>query len=385
MRGLIARDFGPLRRWWASMDGAFLSAIIMLAVLGLGLVMTASPAVATRIGVEHDHFIVRHMLYLLPSLVAMFLVSLLTPRLVWRFASIGLVISLLGIVGTLLFGAEIKGATRWINILGLNAQPSEFMKPCFVVVVGWLLARQKTTESFPGVIAAGAIFGITAALLLLQPDFGMTFVVTCTFIAMVFLAGCPLRFIMILMGLGLVGVVCAYLTLDHVNERIDRFLNPQGGGDTYQVDRSLEAFANGGLLGTGPGEGLIKMQIPDAHADFIFSVAAEEMGLLFVVFLVALYAFIIIHGFMRLRAGNSVFGMLAGGGLLVMLGVQALIHMGSATQLLPAKGMTLPFISYGGSSLLAIGITFGVLLALTRGTQARRHPFQWKNSALQEF
>lgn len=384
MRGLTKQDFAPLARWWWTLDRPFLGAVLALAALGLGLVMTASPAVANRIGVDHTHFIVRHMFFLVPALSLMFVFSFFSPQQVWRWATILGAVGVLGMLVTLVHGDEIKGATRWIHMFGFSIQPSEFVKPCFVIMAGWLLARQKTVEGFPGFLMALGLYLFLCALLLSQPDFGMTFVMTMTFFAMIFLAGCPLRVIVSLAVLGFVGLVGIYFTLDHVSTRINSFLDPQSG-DSYQVDRSLEAFASGGLLGTGPGQGQIKMQIPDAHADFIFSVAAEEMGLIFLILLVALYGFIIIRGFIRLRAGNSVFAMLAGGGLLVMLGVQALIHMGSSTQLLPAKGMTLPLISYGGSSLVAIGMTFGMILALTRGHAVRRHPFHWKPSTAHEF
>lgn len=381
---LSAQDRSHLGRWWWSVDRPLLAVMLILAMLGVGLVVTASPAVATRIGADPMHFIIRHLVFLVPSLGVMFLCSLLSPRQIWRLATIVGVLGVLGIVGSILFGTEIKGATRWISLFGFSVQPSEFMKPCFAVFGGWLLARQKTTEGFPGLLLAFGLYLFVVALLMSQPDLGMTVLVTATFFAMVFLAGCPLRYIAIMVFGGLMCLVAVYYTFDHVHSRINRFLDPSSG-DTYQVDRSLEAFANGGLLGTGPGGGQVKLQLPDAHADFIFAVAAEELGLIFTILLMCLYAFIIIRGFLRLRAGNSVFAMLGGGGLLVMLGVQATIHMGSATQILPAKGMTLPFVSYGGSSLVAVGMTMGIILALTKGQGTKRHDFRWKPAAASEF
>ncbi|HEY8962993.1 MAG TPA: putative peptidoglycan glycosyltransferase FtsW, partial [Alphaproteobacteria bacterium] len=360
MRLLSMQDRSVLSRWWWNIDRPLLGAILAVAVLGAGLVTTASPAVANRLHYEPLYFVIRHMMFLTLALGAMVMASLMSAKQIWRFATVIGVLSLVGVVITLFAGVEIKGATRWVHLPGFSIQPSEFVKPCFVIMAGWLLARQKTLENFPGFWLALALFGITALLLISQPDFGMTVVVTATFFAMVFLAGCPLRFVAVMIGLAVSGAACAYFLFDHVRSRVDRFLDPSSG-DTYQVDRSLEAFANGGLLGTGPGGGQVKLQLPDAHADFIFSVAAEELGLIFTLLVVALYGFIVLRGFMKLRGGNSVFSMLAGGGLLIMLGLQALIHMGSATQLLPAKGMTLPFISYGGSSLLAVGMTMGFI------------------------
>jgi len=381
---LSAQDRSQIGRWWWSVDRPLLAAILALAALGVGLVVTASPAVAVRLGVEPMHFVYRHALFLVLGIGALFVCSLLSPKQIWRVATFGGIAGLIGIVLTLFMGVEIKGATRWISLFGFSVQPSEFVKPFFVVVAGWLLARQKTTEGFPGLWLAAALYAVVVSLLMSQPDLGMTGVITVTFFAMIFLAGCPLRYIVVLAMAGMLLLVFFYYTFDHFHSRVERFLDPSSG-DTYQVDRSLEAFANGGLFGTGPGGGQVKKQLPDAHADFIFSVAAEELGLIFTVLLVALYGFIILRGFLRLRSGNSVFAMLSGGGLLVMLGIQALIHMGSATQVIPAKGMTLPLVSYGGSSLLAVGMTMGIILALTKGQGTKRHDFRWKPSATSEF
>ncbi|MBU6235535.1 MAG: FtsW/RodA/SpoVE family cell cycle protein, partial [Alphaproteobacteria bacterium] len=267
---------------------------------------------------------------------------------------------------------------------GFSLQPSEFVKPCVTVMSGWLLARQKTTEGFPGLFIAFGLSCFIALLLIMQPDYGMTFVFMATFFAMVILAGCPLRYIAVFAMLGASLLVLAYFTVDHVHSRVERFLDPTKG-DTYQVDRSLEAFASGGMFGTGPGGGQVKLQLPDAHSDFIFSVAGEELGFVFLVALIALYAFIVVRGFSRLRATNSVFAMLGGGGLLFMVGLQATIHMASAMQLMPAKGMTLPLVSYGGSSLIAVGMTMGFILSLTRGQGTKRHDFRWKPAAASEF
>jgi len=358
--------------------------MLILAALGVGLVASASPAVATRIGVTPLHFIIRHVVFMIPAIGVMFLCSMLSAKQIWRLATLVGGIGLFGVLVSLFAGVEVKGATRWVSLAGFSVQPSEFLKPCFVVFAGWLLARQKTTEGFPGLILAFGLYIGVVTLLMAQPDLGMTILVTGTFFAMIFLAGCPLRYIVMMVLGGVLCLVAVYFTFGHVQSRIDRFINPDSG-DTYQVDRSLEAFASGGLFGTGPGAGQVKKQLPDAHADFIFSVAAEELGMIFTVLMTGLYAFIILRGFQRLRAGNSVFAMLGGGGLLVMLGFQACIHMGSATQLLPAKGMTLPLVSYGGSSLVAVGMTMGIILALTKGQGTRRHDFRWKPAAGSEF
>jgi cell division protein FtsW len=260
---------------------------------------------------------------------------------------------------------EIKGAQRWIHLPGFSLQPSEFAKPAFIVVAAWLIAQQKDKPEFKGSKIVAGVYGALVSLLVLQPDMGMTFVVTASFISVIFLAGLPFRIIFLLLVFTAGAAVLAYFSLSHVQSRIDRFLDPSSG-DTFQIDKSLDAFRNGGVFGTGPGQGTVKLSIPDAHADFIFSVAGEELGLFFIVILVALYGYVLVRGFNRIIDSENMFVILAVGGLLTMFGLQALIHMGSSLHLLPTKGMTLPFISYGGSSLLSMSVAMGMVLALTR-------------------
>lgn len=358
-----------LGRWWWTIDRPLLIAVLLLGFIGFGLVMTASPAVATRVGYSAYHFIIRHGVFLAPAIGVMFCVSLLSTRQIWRLATVLIPLSMLGVLFTLFHGTEIKGAQRWISFFGFSLQPSEFLKPSLIVTFGWLMSLSRVNGTRNGYYLCAALYAGAVGLLLSQPDFGMTMLLTATVATQIVILGTPLRYIFLL-GIGCISLgVGAYLAFDHVRSRVDRFLNPESG-DTFQIDRSLEAFQNGNLFGTGPGAGSAKLHLPDAHADFIFSVAGEELGLMFLLFLIALYGFIVVRGFARLRAGHSLFAMLAGGGLLTMVGLQAFIHMGSATALLPAKGMTLPFVSYGGSSLVAIGLTLGMILALTRG---RKH------------
>ena len=272
-------------------------------------------------------------------------------------------------MATLFMGVEIKGATRWISVGPLSLQPSEFVKPAFAVVSAWLFSRQHAARGagqfFPGYPLAIVLFLAVIGVLMMQPDFGMTFVCTAIWFAEFFLAGLPIVFVLGLAVMGVGGLVGAYFVFPHIASRIDRFLDP-ASGDTYQVDRSLEAFINGGLTGTGPGQGTVKLSLPDAHADFIFAVAGEELGLAATLAIVALFGFIVLRGFTRAMKDTDLFVVLAVGGLLTQFGLQALVHMGSSLHLLPAKGMTLPFISDGGSSLLALGIGTGMALALTR-------------------
>jgi len=366
MSTLFSRtDQSVLGRWWWTVDRGMLAALMTLVVFGIVLVTAASPPVAERIGTGEFHFIKRHLVLLVPALALMFGTSLLSPRNVWRMASIVLILGVLGLIVVLFGGTEIKGAQRWIHLPGFSLQPSEFVKPAFAVVGAWLISRQKEQAAFPGDKVTAGLFFLVIMLLLLQPDLGMTFVTGCIYGALIFLAGFPFWIVGVMIVLGAGGLVGSYFVFGHVRSRIDRFLDPSSG-DSYQVQKALEAFQNGGLLGTGPGQGTVKLDLPDAHADFIFAVAGEELGLIFTSFLILLFGFVLLRGFNRIMDSNEMFIVLAVGALLTMFGMQALIHMGSSVHLLPAKGMTLPFISYGGSSLLAIAWAMGMVLALTR-------------------
>jgi cell division protein FtsW len=295
----------------------------------------------------------------------MFAVSLQSPRMVRRIALAGFVISLILLAYTLLGGVEIKGARRWISLPGLSLQPSEFVKPTFAVVSAWLFSQYRLRENFPGHWIAIGLYLLVVGLLVKQPDLGMAVVVSAVWFSQFFLAGLRLYWLAAGLAGGVVSFIGAYLVLPHVASRIDRFLDP-ASGDSYQVDRSMDAFMNGGMWGRGPGEGTVKESLPDAHADFVFAVAGEELGLVLCLVIVALFAFIVLRGFSRLLQEPNLFIVLAATGLLVQFGLQALINMASSLQLMPTKGMTLPFISYGGSSLLSLGLAMGMALALTR-------------------
>jgi cell division protein FtsW len=272
---------------------------------------------------------------------------------------------------TLLVGQEIKGATRWISVAGFSVQPSEFAKPFFAVVTAWMLAAQKAEEGIPGTRIAVGLWLALVGLLMLQPDVGQTFVVSSVWGLQLFLAGLSLVWVVLIAVVGASSLFGAYFVLPHVAARIDAFLDP-AAGDRYQIERSLEAFAAGGLLGRGPGEGTVKTLLPDAHSDFIFAVAGEEFGVAVCLVIVGLFAFVVLRGFARLLQEDDLFVLLACTGLLAQFGVQALINMGSALHLIPTKGMTLPFISYGGSSLMALALGMGMVLALTRRRSGAR-------------
>jgi cell division protein FtsW len=358
-------DQSPVARWWWTVDRWSLGALMALMAIGAVLSMAASPAVAVRIGYDPLHFVKRHLLAVPVSLGIMFAVSLLPPRKIRHAAGVLFGLSLALLVLTLAVGVEIKGARRWVNVAGLGIQPSELIKPTFAIVAAWLFAEQRRNPAFYGNWISAGLFAVILAILFKQPDFGMAMVVAAVWFAQFFMAG--LRFYWL--GIGLVGgasmLLAAYEWLPHVTDRINRFLDPNAG-DSYQVRRSLEAFMGGGLWGKGPGEGTVKDVLPDAHADFVFAVAGEEFGLVACVLIVGLFAFIVLRGFSRLLQEQDQFVLLAATGLLIQFGLQAAVNMASALRLIPTKGMTLPFLSYGVSSMLALALGMGMLLALTR-------------------
>jgi cell division protein FtsW len=358
-------DQSPVARWWWTVDRWTLAALCMLMSFGVVMCLAASPAVAERIGYDGGHFIRRYLGLVPFTLGLMWLISLQTPRAVRRIAFIVFAVGLVLLALTLVIGAEIKGARRWINLPLLSLQPSEFVKPCFAVVTAWLISEQKLRHRFPGYLITLALLLLIVAVLIAQPDIGMAAVVVAVWLGQLYMAGLRLYWVA-LVGLGGAGALySAYTFVPHVRVRIDHFLNP-AAGDSYQVNRSLEAFANGGLWGRGPGEGTIKYVLPDAHADFVFAVAGEEFGLVVCLVVVGLFAFVVMRGFSRLSQEGSLFVLLAATGLLIQFGLQAVINMASTLHLMPTKGMTLPFLSYGGSSMLALGLGMGMMLALTR-------------------
>jgi cell division protein FtsW len=279
-------------------------------------------------------------------------------------------VSIVMLFFTLILGAEIKGAKRWLSIFGFSLQASEFVKPCFAVSAAWMFAEWRQRPNFPGHWISILTYLIIISLLLSQPDLGQSVIISAVWFCQFFLAGLPLTLVVSLMIIGGAGLIGAYFTLEHVRSRIDRFLDP-AAGDTYQIDRSLEAFANGGLVGTGPGEGEIKDVLPDAHADFVFAVTGEEFGVIVALAVMSIFVSLVLRGYLRLISESNLFVFLAAAGLLTQFGLQAFIHIASSLQLIPAKGMTLPFISYGGSSFLALSLGMGMVLALTRRRPGR--------------
>jgi cell division protein FtsW len=361
---------GPVADWFWTIDRFFLATFILVMGIGFMLSFAASPAVAERLNLDSFHFVKRHAAFLLPSLAVMIGISFMTPRQVRRTAMILLLASLAMMVLALFFGAEVKGSRRWISLAGLSVQPSEFMKPAFVVVCAWLFSEHARQPEIPGNLFAILLFGIVAALLVAQPDLGQTILTTAVWGGMFFMAGMPWLWIVVLGGSAVGGLVVAYTLLPHVAGRIDRFMT--GEGDTFQVDTALQAIIRGDWFGQGPGEGIVKRIIPDSHTDFIFSVAAEEFGIVFCMAIVLIFAFLVMRGLSHAFRERNDFTRFAVAGLVLQIGIQSMINIGVNLQLLPAKGMTLPLISYGGSSMVAICVTAGFILALTRHRPEKR-------------
>lgn len=365
MIALARNDHSIVGRWWWTVDRWSLAALILLIGIGAILIMAASPAIADRMGVDSFYFVRRQMMFLLPALALMFGVSLLSPTSARRLAVVGLALVMVLMVVTLLAGVEVNGARRWLRFGGFSLQVSEFAKPFFAVTAAWLFASQRADPTFPANAISIALCAMIIALLMLQPDFSMAVLIATVWFAQYFLAGLHLGWMAALAAAGAAGTAATYAFVPHVTYRIDRFLDP-ATGDSYQVDTALEAFMNGGLLGRGPGEGVVKEVLPDAHSDFVFAVAGEEFGLLLCLAIIVLFGFVVLRGFGRAMRGNNLFVLLAVGGLLIQFGLQALLHMGVTLGLVPPTGMTLPFVSYGGSSIIAIALGMGMMLALTR-------------------
>ena len=376
MAMLSRADNSTLGRWWWTIDRWTLGAVGTLIGVGYIMMLAASPAVAERIGQSRDIFILKQVIFLALAGAVVVGVSLLSPREIRRLALVGCCIALLLTAFTMVSGVEIKGARRWISIPGMTLQPSEFLKPCFAVVAAWLISEGRRAARSNrtvlgmswGTPAAIGIFLVIAFLLKSQPDIGMLAVVTTVFFVQLYVAGLPI----VLVGLGMIGLggaaAGAYLLFPHVQARVEKYLHPTLES-AYQPTLALEAFGNGGLLGRGPGEGRVKNQLPDAHADFVYAVAGEEFGLIVCLLILGIFAFIVLRGILRLLHEQDLFVTLACTGLVAGFGLQAFVNMASSLALIPTKGMTLPFISYGGSSVIAVALGMGMLLALTR----RRH------------
>jgi cell division protein FtsW len=355
----------PFAAWWWTVDRLLLAALFTLMLGGLVLSLAASPPVAARLGLEPFYFVNRHVLYLAPTIAVLLLTSFLSSRQIRRLALAVFIVSLALIVLTLVYGVEVKGARRWLVILGVNIQASEFLKPAFVVLIAWLFAESARRPEMPANTIALGLLLLSVIALVLQPDFGQTMLIALVWGILFFLAGMRMIWVVGLGGAALVGLAAAYVTIPHVARRIKRFLDPSSG-DTFNVDQALESFLRGGWFGRGPGEGTVKRVLPESHADFVFAVAAEEFGIVLCLVLVVLFAFIVLRALTHAMRIEDPFRRFAAAGIAILFGLQSAINMAVNMHLMPAKGMTLPFISYGGSSMISLAWGMGMLLALTR-------------------
>ncbi|MEQ9153236.1 MAG: putative lipid II flippase FtsW [Parvibaculum sp.] len=354
-----------IAEWWWTVDKWTLLMLVCLMIVGGVLALAASPAVAMRIHLPPFYFVYKQLAFFVPAIVVLIGVSLLNVRQVRRAAALVFAVAFVLMALTPVLGQEVKGAHRWLQLGPVGIQPSEFVKPAFIVLVAWLFAEAQRTPGIPGTALAVALYGMVVAVLAVQPDFGQLMLVTLVFGAMFFMAGLSWGWIGSLAAIAVAGAITAYSMMPHVASRVDRFLDPESG-DTYQIDRALDAVNAGGLFGRGPGEGVVKRILPDAHTDFIFAVAAEEYGVIAGLIIIGLFATIVMRTLRQAMEEQDLFVQFAACGLVALFGLQALINMSVNVNLMPAKGMTLPFISYGGSSLLALAFAMGMLLALTR-------------------
>ena len=360
-------DQSPIAQWFWTVDRGLLGAALALMSLGVMLSFASSPAaiLADESITDPFHYSWRMIVWATGGVGLMLVTSLLSPRGVRRIALLGLLGAIVVMALLPFIGDTVKGAARWVNLGPFSLQPSEFAKPSLIVFAAWMFAEGQKGEGVPGVSIAFGFYAVTVALLLIQPDIGQTLLITTTFMAVFFMAGVPLRWVAVLGAMFAAGMTAIYLLFPHVQSRVAKFIAP-GVEDTHQIDRASEAIRAGGFVGRGVGEGVMKRSVPDLHTDFIYSVGAEEFGLVLSLIMIGLYAFIVFRGMGRAMKLNDPFEQTAAAGLFMLIGLQASINVAVNLNLIPTKGMTLPFISYGGSSMMAMGLTMGFALALTR-------------------
>nr|WP_295743257.1 putative peptidoglycan glycosyltransferase FtsW [uncultured Acidocella sp.] len=367
MPSLSRADTSIVGRWWWSVDRVTMMALAVLLGIGYVLALAAMPSITLHLSDPHTQDMIKQIGFLVIGGITMVGLSMLSVRQV-KLAALGMgIIFYLLTAFTLLHGTEVDGAKRWLSLPGFTIQPSEFLRPAFIIVIGWCIAESRRTPGFPGRRAAIAVFLATAALLKMQPDIGTTFLFTMIVFTQFYLDGMEMKWVAGAGVLVALAGVYAFFFITHVHTRVMMFIDPPKGS---QAQTALMAFGNGGMFGLGPGEGQVKHFLPDARADFVFAVAGEEFGLFFCAFIIAVFAAIVLRALVRLLGEPNLFVVLAAGGLIAGFGFQAFVNMASSLSLIPTKGMTLPFISYGGSSALAISIQMGFLLALTRKRHA---------------
>ena len=357
-------SLSPITRWWIDIDKVNVIIIFAIIVFGLMMTATSSTAIAKRIDVDKFFFLNKQIIFVFIALILLVAISFLDQEYIKFFAIIGLGATILLLIAVLFFGLEAKGAKRWIYLAGFTLQPSEFAKTFFIIVNAYILQKYHDAK---WTLKYGISFGLyltIVVLLVLQPDIGMTITLTAMWVAQLFIYGIPLAIIFIVAFFGVLGAITAYIALPHVEDRINKFLD--GEGKNYQVERSLDAFVNGSFFGTGPGNGVVKKFIPDSHTDFIFAVIGEEYGALTCAMIILLFAYLITRIVKRALDEENMFVYLSLFGLMMQFTIQVIVNIGVNLRLLPAKGMTLPFISYGGSSMISMAICFGLILAFTK-------------------
>lgn len=352
------------KKWWIDVDKINFLIVLLIMFFGMMMVASSSPAIADRIDVDKFFFLKKQIIFAIMAIVILISISFLDQEKIKLFSFIGLVFTILMMVLVLFFGAEAKGAKRWISLAGFTLQPSEFAKAFFVIFNAYILQKYSLEKWHIRYGSSFALLSIVVVLLILQPDIGMTITFLALWAVQIFLYGLPLLLIVALGVMAVIGGIGAYVVFPHVENRINRFLDSDG--KNYQVERSLDAFVNGSFFGTGPGNGVVKEFIPDAHTDFVFAVIAEEYGIFACSFLILVFAYLITRIVRRAYNENNLFVYLALCGLVMQFAMQAIVNIGVSMKLLPTKGMTLPFISYGGSSMLSTAICFGLILAFTR-------------------
>lgn len=359
------RYLNAFKKWWIDIDKINFLIVIGIIIFGLMMTASSSPAIAKRIDVAKFFFLEKQIIFAIISVFLLVVMSFLDQEKIKLFSLVGLI----GVIGllvlVLLFGSEAKGAKRWIAIAGFTLQPSEFAKAFFVIVNAYILQKFQAEKWTVKYGISFLLYATMVFLLILQPDFGMSLTFTALWLVQIFAYGLPAMFIAAISFFGVIGAIGAYIALPHVEDRINRFLGAEGTKN-YQVERSLDAYVNGSFFGVGPGNGVVKKFIPDAHTDFIFAVVGEEYGIFTCAVLIMVFAYLITRIVKRALDEEDLFVYLALCGLMIQFAMQTIVNIGVSLRLMPTKGMTLPFISYGGSSMMSTAICFGLILAFTK-------------------
>ena len=355
------------KKWLFAVDRVILFTVVAIVVVGICVSIASTPGVALKLGLPPFHFVKQHLLLIPISFLTIVFISFLNVKNIRKLSMFGYMVCFILVVGTIFFGTEIKGARRWLSVFGFSLQPSEFFKPILAVITAWLISEQYRDRKFPGIFLSFVAVGLVVPLLLNQPDVGMTFVIVMTWAAQLFISGLSIVMIAIMALLAILSLFGMYYTLPHFADRVNKFfMNGGEDVDVYQIQKSLEAFKSGGLFGKGPGEGTIKTILPDSHSDFVFSVIGEEFGFIVCLLVIALFVILAVRSLTKIMQSSSIFSFSTVFGIVFQIILQVFINVSTSLNLIPTKGMTIPFISYGGSSLLASSVSIGILLALTK-------------------